>query len=364
MRNTESHMEFFTELAERQVTTREFFNNVFLEVIERHFGLTNLVILYFDTQGSFLSWVRPDGMYLSDDTHPYKKFASNDVVRNMVFHEAVRDRLTYFDVAPRLYKSTDIIESKDYNNSAYVRFIHENFDSHYSISMAFGINGYIQLVFLKTLESGDFSEKEMQDLEEIYVYVANLYKNFKKFEHGKIVSDIQNQVIASGEKAYLIIDHFKNILSYNEHVEEYLKEILGELVEGDFMEQSQEVWLPLIFGDVTSVENPGDVRTKIIKNYIIKIHRYHRTYSNGIIDSYYWMTIVDCQEKAKKSSVDKLPLTITEQTIAELMYSGLTYNAIAQELVISYHTVKKHVQNIYTKCGVNSRYELYKKIEE
>ncbi|MCR5467594.1 MAG: helix-turn-helix transcriptional regulator [Lachnospiraceae bacterium] len=56
-------------------------------------------------------------------------------------------------------------------------------------------------------------------------------------------------------------------------------------------------------------------------------------------------------------------LTNAEQRVAELMYNGLTYKEIAAELVISYHTVKKHVQNIYTKCGVKSRYQLYKWIE-
>lgn len=32
--------------------------------------------------------------------------------------------------------------------------------------------------------------------------------------------------------------------------------------------------------------------------------------------------------------------------------------------MVSYHTVKKHVQNIYAKCGVNSRFELYRWLEE
>mgnify|MGYP002231531690 CR=1 FL=1 len=61
---------------------------------------------------------------------------------------------------------------------------------------------------------------------------------------------------------------------------------------------------------------------------------------------------------------EKSLLTHAEQRVAELMCQGLTYKAIADELVVSYHTVKKHVQNIYSKCGINSRYELYKWMED
>ena len=45
------------------------------------------------------------------------------------------------------------------------------------------------------------------------------------------------------------------------------------------------------------------------------------------------------------------------------MHQGLTYREIADEMVVSYHTVKKHVQNIYAKCGVKSRFQLYKWLE-
>ena len=56
-------------------------------------------------------------------------------------------------------------------------------------------------------------------------------------------------------------------------------------------------------------------------------------------------------------------MTATEQRVAELMYQGLTYKTIADKMVVSYHTIKKHVQNIYIKCEVNSRFELYKLLE-
>lgn len=49
--------------------------------------------------------------------------------------------------------------------------------------------------------------------------------------------------------------------------------------------------------------------------------------------------------------------------MARLLAKGLTYQAVADQLVVSYHTVKKHVQNIYQKCGVNSRFQLYRWME-
>ena len=52
-------------------------------------------------------------------------------------------------------------------------------------------------------------------------------------------------------------------------------------------------------------------------------------------------------------------LTPAEKRIAELLDEGYTYKQIAAELVISYHTVKKHVENIYSKLGISSRYQLY-----
>ena len=37
----------------------------------------------------------------------------------------------------------------------------------------------------------------------------------------------------------------------------------------------------------------------------------------------------------------------------------MTYKEIAEELTVSYHTVKKHVENIYSKLGIRNRYQLY-----
>ena len=51
------------------------------------------------------------------------------------------------------------------------------------------------------------------------------------------------------------------------------------------------------------------------------------------------------------------PLTPREQEVLELLAAGLTNREIAEQLVISPQTVKKHTGGIYGKLGVRSRTE-------
>lgn len=393
-----NQINFFLEMSERQINTNEFFSSILLHSLDRNFGLKNILISYFDKNGKFLSWANHEGILLDNENHVYRKFISRDKIREIIYKEAVKDNLTYFNLIPRLYKSTDLIDKNyytdpidknhctdlidinSYKDSEYVEFIEQNFNAHYSATMAFGINGYIQVTFFKSFEEGDFTDIEKDMLNKIYVYIANCYSNFKKHEHSKIISNIQSKIISSGEKAYLIVDEFMHVMNYNEVAKGYLSDILGKSIEEDLSSTNSCNWLYLLLGN-----DIVDTQTRSIKEYIFKINTYNQTYSNGIIDKYYWITIskkeelsyhknietsnknqindlIDNNDKHLNNCVNKL-LTNSEQKIASLIYKGFTYKEIAKELVVSYHTVKKHIENIYSKCGVKSRFELSKWLE-
>ncbi len=369
-------IQFFSEMSEHQISAREFFSNVLLDLLEQNFDIKNALIFYFDTKGRFLSWVSRTGILLDSDTHPYRRYIGEDAVRRTVFEEAVRDHLTYFDVEPRLYRSTALIPAAEYESSPYVRFMEENFHAHYSVTMAFGINAYIQVAFFKSSEQGDFTAEELEMLREIYVYIANSYKNFKKHEQSRIISSIQTEIIASGEKAYLVTDDFMHIMSYNKPAYECLLDILGPTAAEQLTSGSPCSWLPFLLGTAEEETAAEHVHTRVIQNYIFKIYTYDQRYSNKIVDRYHWITISRKEEKQERAAghtdgesaelqlPDSVQLTQTEKRVAGLMYNGYTYKAIADTMVISYHTVKKHVENIYTKCGVNNRFQLCRWLEE
>lgn len=361
----ESDVNFFTEMSEHQISAREFFSCVLLDVIDRNFGLQNALISYFDTHGKFLSWTSKNGVMMDAKEHPYREFMDMDILRHIIYQEAVRDKLTYFNVIPRLYQSTEIISAEEYDHSPYIQFIQKQFGKKYAVSMAFGINAYIQVTFFKGASEGDFTSEELKSLRKIYVYVANSYKNFKKHEQAKIVSNIQSEIIASGEKAYLVTDDFMHILSYNEQSRSYLKDVLGQSIEEEITSTSPCTWLPFLLGSMGDEQREDRVQTRVVREYIFKIYTYDQRYSNGIVDRYHWITISKIEEnQPQREGVSSLPLTASEQRVAELMYRGLTYKAISDSLVVSYHTVKKHVQNIYLKCDIQSRYQLYKLMED
>jgi DNA-binding NarL/FixJ family response regulator len=58
--------------------------------------------------------------------------------------------------------------------------------------------------------------------------------------------------------------------------------------------------------------------------------------------------------KPSEPSVD-YQLTDRETEVLEHLSKGLSYEQIADNLFISYGTVRKHVENIYRKLGVNNR---------
>lgn len=346
-------------MADTHLEAKEFFTNELLDSIERNFNFNKIHVIFYDPQGNFLSWRDRKGIELNHKKHFYKEFVNHNVIRQKIYQEAIKDKMTYFSVEPRIYMSTDCIK-EDYDQSEYVQFLENNFKEHYSATMAFGINAYIEVLFLKNIEEGDFTKEEQKLLQQIQVFLANGYKTYKKHEHAKIVSSIQQMIIAQGESAYLIVDDFLHVMNYNKKALVYLQDILGEGIVQQMGYEYTNNWLNLILGIEDEASSKTSVRQRIIKDYIFKIYTHDMHYSNTIIDRYYWITLSK-KEKVKKviTYCKHSHLTMTEQKVAHLMGQGLTYNAIADELVVSYHTIKKHVQNIYLKCGVKSRYELY-----
>lgn len=64
-----------------------------------------------------------------------------------------------------------------------------------------------------------------------------------------------------------------------------------------------------------------------------------------------------------KEAVEVFNLTKRETEVLRLLLTGMTSEDICDEMVISNNTLKKHILNIYRKCHVNNRIQLYTQID-
>jgi DNA-binding NarL/FixJ family response regulator len=75
----------------------------------------------------------------------------------------------------------------------------------------------------------------------------------------------------------------------------------------------------------------------------------------------YWIgrdVVADWLDYSRRQTNPTQPLTVREREIVNQVLTGKTNREIAETLAISDETVKRHIRNIYDKCGVSSRMEL------
>ena len=69
-------------------------------------------------------------------------------------------------------------------------------------------------------------------------------------------------------------------------------------------------------------------------------------------------------EIVNKSEQEEIKLTPREVDVLEQLSKGLSYNAIADNLILSVGTVRKHIENIYKKLQVHNKLEAVQKAKK
>src|SRR5690554_4716938 len=70
------------------------------------------------------------------------------------------------------------------------------------------------------------------------------------------------------------------------------------------------------------------------------------------------------QPLQENSKTEDFGLSTREVELLTQLKNGLSYEEIASNLHISYHTVRKHIENIYRKLQVNNKLAAVKKASD
>ncbi len=346
---------FAYEMMETMVSATEIFNTVLLNNLKKYFDICNAFITVFDFEGRFLSLTDLNKLYVGTE-HPYAAIAEKDICAKKINEECRKDKMWHDNTRPYVYRSSDLLARNDGETTEYVRFLHGIMGADHLVIMPFDIYGCIHLCIYRGENEPDFSEQELDYFKKIYEYIARTFKSFKVLEKPKIVSNIKDEIILAREDAYIITDIDHKILTCNKKALAYMSAITGRNLKNEDLKAEDA-----LFSFILQGLKPNLIKTITINGYVFQVHPFPMNYVHGMVETYHWISIYDGEEYSRKqlSSVEPAVLTKTEKKVADLLCQGLSYQAIADEMYISFHTVKNHVQNIFGKYNVNNRFQLY-----
>jgi DNA-binding CsgD family transcriptional regulator len=232
--------------------------------------------------------------------------------------------------------------------------------------------GFISLY--KPEGSIDFSKDEIEILKMISPYIAVTLETIDL----RNKSGIKDAVIETmGERFHqglLLLNESMKLVYLNQKAREFCKDIQrdismrrnirhpipGILLEDCYPLKEEFKSIPSIFPILPKcriIESKGkrySVRSQVVEN---DMHIGKKNFFLVLIDQ-----ISDLNSLNEERIKEFFHLTKREIEIVTYIFKGLRYTEIAEKLFISVFTVKKHIQNISQKLGVNNRTALVHKI--
>ncbi len=252
----------------------------------------------------------------------------------------------------------DLMSIRDYEQCEYFRDFMRRFNLYHEIVMFIHhedrfIGG---MAILRSANEDPFCTKDIQRLEILLKYIAKSLGSYLIYSDLQFQKNLFESFSNHSSIGLMLFDQDLRHLYSNPSAREYIL-------------------------DFTPRDRGSFYFESFIKNILLKRTDFRqgvrktvfspssRMYTVQVLPSlngaknYYTAYIKPCEMQVKSTRHAVHPhsasLTQREQEVLELVFEGYTNNQIAQELVVSVHTVKTHLHNIYKKFGISSRAGLY-----
>lgn len=257
---------------------------------------------------------------------------------------------------------TDIMSYDQFCNTEYYNDFFKKMNLHYEIAVpliyderTLGVLGVY-----KTKEEGNFEQKDYLFFNNINKYIAI------NFNTSLYIEDLQDNQLLYKNCAYnaslgiLVLGQNLSLLYYNEEA----KHICMDIMHCNSVQNSVSLFTSFIYEKIINQTFNNIIihdicQIKIVPQIIPK--------SNGTIETIYIIYLRN-NEKPIDKIIDKMvniySFSKREKEIIEQMYDGLSNEEIAKKFYISINTIKKHIENIYKKMGINKRSSLINIINE
>jgi DNA-binding CsgD family transcriptional regulator len=233
---------------------------------------------------------------------------------------------------------------------------------------------YGRVVWMRPQKSHRFTNQEIRLAKVVSPYLAHALAYNEMRQRLKLKGKILDYIEKQSSVGILLLDDKFQVVYINQKAEELLAALESTAANGSAGDQI----LSQVVADCREIEastkdRPVDFMA-IPRKRTIGGHPTNRfaatykalTHTSGAGNSVLFMVCIEEESPPvdvnPRHLMDAYGLSKREIDVAGLLFSGLKNAQIAEKLFVSEITVKKHLQNIYTKVGVNNRTSLVNKM--
>ena len=233
---------------------------------------------------------------------------------------------------------------------------------------------YGRVVWMRSQKSSNFSNQEVRLAKAISPYLAHALAYNKLRERLQLKGKILNYIEKQSSVGIILLDEKLQVVYINQKTEELFDVLDGSAAEGTGREQI----LSQLLKDCRKIKAGMKGHTADFMAFPRKRtiggrnrNRFAATYKVLTHDleagnSVFFMVCIEEESPPvdvnSRHLMDTYCLSKREIDVASLLFEGLKNAQIADKLFISEITVKKHLQNIYSKVGVGNRTSLVNKM--
>ena len=288
-----------------------------------------------------------DGYGVLDILHPYN-----------LDYNLLKNKVLYI---------TDLMNFDQFEKNPYYKFL-KIFNVYHELTMNFfdektllGGIGIIHSV------NEPFCNTERDSLQKLSTYIGKALATNLKFKEKELSEELFKAFSLQSSTGLIVFDHLFHIHFANSMAREICTEFISENRSDNCLDNFIKYILPnkiplWQMGATKKIISPylAELTMQIIpSNYLLKSNKQNLFMLYLIPENTFHESFTQL-----KQSCEKYNLTMREREVLGLLLKGFSNQEIADELVVSLHTVKKHFQNLFNKCGVKNRTSLCYKFNQ
>jgi DNA-binding CsgD family transcriptional regulator len=231
-----------------------------------------------------------------------------------------------------------------------------------------------RIALYRPLKANKFSEEEAKTLKTISPYLAHALDHNDLYINFKLQNNILKFIEQTSSMGLILLSDSMRLIYMNQKAKESWRDLSGN-------PSIQDIYIhvpPILLEDCYIITE--ELKTcqagclALPKHRVIQISNSEKVYvssqvlEKGIISENCRFFMISIEEMKESRRIDKISLktayhlTNREIDIVSHIFQGLRNAEIAERLFVSEITVKKHIQNIFQKVGVETRTALIHRI--